>query len=310
MRCGFWPLIHSKQHLCSSQILVPHLIFRKWVRRMLLNFASLISGCFWPASTLLRGHIVLAIPSPPETVNFWSIGVTLLRITWANYSKRWILVSNVSMTYDGLGELNTSDWFPYVWALSQNRWRLSSTFQHSHCTFVTILFGPFARLFNNLTKCIRALFPKICILLLTCRTSILEDAISHRVIWCKFLWRNPCKSHRYILPLGLFPLGLPRERTRRRIRLCHLFTLFCSMILDHGVSFIISVSGFKILHSQILLDTSFRHRLQSVIIRSCFLLMSLQVVQFQNGLEFFRLSYSKFVQAFLDVIRWDLCHQK
>ena len=32
--------------------------------------------------------------------------------------------------------------------------------QHSHCTFVTILFGPFARLFFNLAVRIRALFTK------------------------------------------------------------------------------------------------------------------------------------------------------
>ena len=31
-------------------------------------------------------------------LKFGSIGVTLMRITWANHSKRWILVSNVSMT--------------------------------------------------------------------------------------------------------------------------------------------------------------------------------------------------------------------
>ena len=37
------------------------------VRRMLLYFSPLISGCFWPASTLLRGHLALAILSPPET---------------------------------------------------------------------------------------------------------------------------------------------------------------------------------------------------------------------------------------------------
>ena len=37
------------------------------VRRMLLYFSPLISGCLKPASTLLRGHIALAIPSLPET---------------------------------------------------------------------------------------------------------------------------------------------------------------------------------------------------------------------------------------------------
>ena len=130
---------------------------------------------------------------------------------------------------------------------------------------------------------------------------------------------------------------LPRRRSRRRIRLCRfctlvdivaetaivsfrtlpvgfplptisqssLFTLFCPLILDNCVCFIISISGFKILDSQSLLDTSFYHRLQSVIIRSSFLLMNLHIVQFQYGLELLRLSNSQFVQSFQDVIRWD-----
>ena len=34
---------------------------------MLFYVSLLISGYFWPASTLLRGHIALAIPSLPET---------------------------------------------------------------------------------------------------------------------------------------------------------------------------------------------------------------------------------------------------
>ena len=37
------------------------------VRRILLFFSPSISKHFWPASKLLRGHIALAIPSPPET---------------------------------------------------------------------------------------------------------------------------------------------------------------------------------------------------------------------------------------------------
>ena len=32
--------------------------------------------------------------------------------------------------------------------------------QHSYCTFVIILFGPFSRLFMNLTMCERALLSK------------------------------------------------------------------------------------------------------------------------------------------------------
>ena len=37
------------------------------VRRMLFYLSPVILGCFWQASTLLHGHIALAIPSPPET---------------------------------------------------------------------------------------------------------------------------------------------------------------------------------------------------------------------------------------------------
>ena len=143
------------------------------VRRMPFYVSPLIFGHFWPASTLLHGHIALAIPSLLETdPQILGIGVALMKITWANHSKRWIFVSNVSMTYHGFSESNTSDWFPYVWALPQNRWRLrrlhilryatqlACNFQHSHCTFVTILFRPFASQFINLAMRIRALFLK------------------------------------------------------------------------------------------------------------------------------------------------------
>ena len=40
--------------------------FRK-VGRMLLIFLFLIFEYFWPASTLLHGHLALATLSPPET---------------------------------------------------------------------------------------------------------------------------------------------------------------------------------------------------------------------------------------------------
>ena len=36
------------------------------LRRMLLCFAPLILTHFWPDSTLLRGHLALATPSPSE----------------------------------------------------------------------------------------------------------------------------------------------------------------------------------------------------------------------------------------------------
>ena len=37
------------------------------LRRMRFSVSLLILGYFWPPSTLLRGHIALATPSPPET---------------------------------------------------------------------------------------------------------------------------------------------------------------------------------------------------------------------------------------------------
>ena len=107
-----------------------------------------------------------------------------------------------------------------------------------------------------------------------------------------------------IVSFGTLPVGFPLPTISKN----SLYTLFCSLILDKGVLLIISFSGAKILISNFLLDASFYHRLQSVIIKSYFLLMNLQVIQFQYGLEFLRLSYSKFVQSFQDIIRWDFCH--
>ena len=89
-----------------------------------------------------------------------------------------------------------------------------------------------------------------------------------------------------VVSSGTLPVELPLPTISKN----SLYTLFCPLILDHGASFIISVSGLKILRSQILLDTSLHHRFQSVMIRSLFL--NLQVIQFQYGLEFLRLSYS------------------
>ena len=42
-----------------------------------------------------------SVSSWDRSSNFGALGLRWWRITWANHSKRWILVSNVSMTYDG-----------------------------------------------------------------------------------------------------------------------------------------------------------------------------------------------------------------
>ena len=173
-------------------------------------------------------------------------------------------------------------------------------------------------------------FPKICNHSWSCRTNILESAIFHKMSCCKFLWGNPCKAIEtfYHWDFVLWDSGfsmiccmkefgdgfdgvtfstlidivaetanvssttLSVGLTLPTIFKNYLSTLFCSLILDHDISSINSISGAKILISYILLDTSFDHRFQSLIIRSCFLLMNLQVilvVLFQYCFEFFRL---------------------
>ena len=127
-----------------------------------------------------------------------------------------------------------------------------------------------------------------------------------RVRLCRFCTLIRIVSETAIVSFRTLPVGFPLPT----ISQTSLFTLFYPVILDHGVLLKISISGFKIIHSHILLDTSFHHSFQSVIIRSSLLLMNLHIVQFQYGFDLVRLSYCQFVQTFQDVIRWDLCHRQ
>ena len=56
---------------------------------MLFFHAPLILTHFWPASTLLRGHLALATLSPleidPQILERWA---TLMRFTWADTSEK------------------------------------------------------------------------------------------------------------------------------------------------------------------------------------------------------------------------------
>ena len=179
--------------------------------------------------------------------------------------------------------------------------------QHGYCTFVTILFWPFAGLFINLAMRMRALFSESATTLGLAEQAFWRVPFFYIMNWCKFLWGNPCRAietfHHWDFPLGLRVLdaflsfcrveelgdgfgcvdfarlliswraivsfrALPVRFPLPTISQTSLFTLFCPLILDHGVSLLISVSGPKIPVSLILLDTSFHHCLQSVIIRS------------------------------------------
>ena len=97
------------------------------VRRMLLCFSPLIFEHFWPASTLLHGHLALATLSPPVTdphfLERWGYAgeVHLGKSFRAKDFGLEFWVSNVSVTYNGFCESNTSDWFQYVKTLPQNR---------------------------------------------------------------------------------------------------------------------------------------------------------------------------------------------
>ena len=117
---------------------------------------------------------------------------------------------------------------------------------------------------------------------------LLHERTRRRIRLCRFWTLIDIVTETAIVSLKTLPVGFPLPT----FSLSCLFTLSKLLIFDHGTFFNISISGLKIVHSHILLDTSFCHCLQSVIIRSYFLLMNVQVVQFQSGPEFLRLSYS------------------
>ena len=89
-------------------------------------------------------------------------------------------------------------------------------------------------------------------------------------------------------PSRKLPVQLPLPTISKN----SFYPLFCSLILNHGVSLTISISGFKILISCFLFDTSFNHRFHFVIIRSQLSSGESPGLQFQDSLGFFRFSYS------------------
>ena len=102
--------------------------------------------------------------------------------------------------------------------------------QHGYCTFVIILFGPFTRLFINLTMCIRALFNKS-----TNTLGLVEQAFwkvplcTERLVASSFeeiLARPSRNSSPGTFGSRCISLFLPRRRSWRRVRLCHFCTFF------------------------------------------------------------------------------------
>ena len=81
-----------------------------------------------------------------------------------------------------------------------------------------------------------------------------------RVGRCRFCTLIFFVSETAIVSFRTLPVSFPLPTISRT----SLFTLFCPLILDHGACLKTSISGFKVHHSQTMLDTSFYHRLQSV----------------------------------------------
>ena len=106
--------------------------------------------------------------------------------------------------------------------------------QHSYCSLVIILFGPFTRLFINLTMCFTALFPKS-----ATTPGLVEQAFWRVPLFTEWigasffeviLARASIHSTTGTFSSGTsgsrcFSLILLHEGIRRRIRLCHFSTL-------------------------------------------------------------------------------------
>ena len=93
---------------------------------------------------------------------------------------------------------------------------------------------------------------------------LLHERIWRRIRLCHFCTLVNIVTETAIVSFGTLPVGFPLPTISKN----SLYTLFCSLILDHGVLLKISIPDSKVLISNFLLDTSFHHSFQSVIIRS------------------------------------------
>ena len=91
-----------------------------------------------------------------------------------------------------------------------------------------------------------------------------HERILRRIWWWTFPTLIHIVAETTIVSFHTLPVGFPLPTISKN----SLYTLFCSLILDHGVLLKISASGPKVLISNFLFDTSLHHSFQSVIIRS------------------------------------------
>ena len=176
------------------------------VRRMLLFHSPLMLTHFGTASKLLHGHLALATLSLPETdpqfLEHWSYADEVLLdksfrakdfgLEYLRDVQRlsWILhIGSVSVCLSSSVKSMKSSAAPYPGIRNKivvysSIWPLHFC-HHSFETF-----------------CQAVTYLPICILFLSCRTSTPEDAMFHRMEWCKFLWGNLCTAVELISNLG------------------------------------------------------------------------------------------------------------
>ena len=212
------------------------------VRRMLLFLAPLTLIHFWPASTLLHGHIALAILSPPQTdpqiLERWGcadevhLGKSFRAKDFGLECQRdetrllWIEhIGLVSVCLSSSAISMKTSAAPCPGIRNPNVVYVMSD-PHS--------FGPFTRLFINLTMCRRALFSKSATTL-----GLVEQAFWRMPLFTEWIGASSFEvilagpsKHSTTGTLSSGTSGsrrifliLPRERGRRRIRLCRFCTL-------------------------------------------------------------------------------------
>ena len=196
------------------------------VRRMLLFDAPLILTHFWPASTLLRGHLALAtLSSWDRYSNFGALG-----LRW------WGSPEHISPSEEFWSRMSAWRATAFVNTTHRIGFRMSELFRKIDEDFggsISWNTQPNCRVFDELYTtgltfygtAHASTFHQICIHSPTCRTSILEGATFHKMSSCKFLWGNPCKAIDTFYHWDFFPgttgsrcfsLILLHERIRRR----------------------------------------------------------------------------------------------
>ena len=193
------------------------------VRRMLLFLAPLNLIHICPASTLL--HCTLLLPLClllRSLLKFWSVGFTDEVHLGESFRAKdfgleclrdvqrlsWILhIGSVSACLSSSVQSMKTSAAPYpgirnpiVVYLMSRKQRVSPFYRIAHTSSTLLLhfcyhsFWTFCLAVRQPGDAHKSTFPQICNHSWTRRTSILEDAIFHRMNWCKFLWGNPCRA--------------------------------------------------------------------------------------------------------------------